>query len=290
MSPHAALDERPGTATTATRAPAPPRAENPVARSLARSWRPIVFAVVAFALWWVTTATGLLPPYLVPSPAETWSAFADNLGYFASNTWVTLLETLIGFAIAVVVGEAVAIAMVYSPNLERTIYPVVLFAQVIPKIAIAPLFVVWLGFGIGPKIIVAVLMAFFPIVISGLAGLRDVDPEVLELTSTMGAGRFKVFRKIQFPASLPQLFSGLKVAATLAVTGAVVGEFVGANSGLGYVILQANGNVDTASLFVALIIMSIVGVLMFAAIQLIERLVIPWHASQRGLGSNTVQL
>ncbi|MER7072156.1 ABC transporter permease [Terrabacter sp. NPDC000476] len=259
-------------------------------RAVIGSWRPVAFALVAFVAWWATTTTGLLPPYLVPSPGETWSAFADNLGYFASNTWVTVVETVIGFAIAVVVGEAVAVAMVYSPSLERTIYPVVLFAQVIPKIAIAPLFVVWLGFGMGPKIIVAVLMAFFPIVISGLAGLRDVDPEVLELTSTMGAGRARVFRKIRFPASLPQLFSGLKVAATLAVTGAVVGEFVGANSGLGYVILQANGNVDTASLFVALILMSIVGVLMFAAIQLVERLVIPWHASQRGLGSSTVQL
>lgn len=286
MSPHAAVDERPRVA-----APAPaPRADHPVFRAVIGSWRPVAFALVAFVAWWATTTTGLLPPYLVPSPGETWSAFADNLGYFASNTWVTVVETVIGFAIAVVVGEAVAVAMVYSPSLERTIYPVVLFAQVIPKIAIAPLFVVWLGFGMGPKIIVAVLMAFFPIVISGLAGLRDVDPEVLELTSTMGAGRARVFRKIRFPASLPQLFSGLKVAATLAVTGAVVGEFVGANSGLGYVILQANGNVDTASLFVALILMSIVGVLMFAAIQLVERLVIPWHASQRGLGSSTVQL
>ena len=119
MSPHAALDERP---RTVTRIPAPSRAEGALARSLAHSWRPVVFALVAFALWWTTTATGLLPPYLVPSPAETWSAFVGNLAYFGSNTWVTVLETLIGFAIAVVVGEAVAIAMVYSPSLERTIY------------------------------------------------------------------------------------------------------------------------------------------------------------------------
>lgn len=260
--------------------------------SVLRSYaRPAAFAVVLFVLWWLlTSATSAFPTYLVPSPGATWSAFADNVGYFASNTWVTLVETVIGFLIAVVVGELVAVAMIYSTSFERTLYPLVLFAQVIPKIAIAPLFVVWLGFGMAPKILVAVLMAFFPIVISGLAGLKSVDPEILELTSTMGANPLKVFAKVRFPASLPQLFSGLKVAATLAVTGAVVGEFVGSNSGLGYVILQANGNIDTASLFVALIIMSILGIALFALLQVVERLVIPWHASRRTFAGSTVQL
>jgi NitT/TauT family transport system permease protein len=166
-------------------------------------------------------------------------------------------------------------------------YPIILFAQVIPKIAIAPLFVVWLGFGLEPKIWVAVLMAFFPIVVSGMAGLRSVDPEILELTSTMGANPFKTFLKVRLPASLPQLFSGLKVAATLAVTGAVVGEFVGANEGLGYVILQANGNIDTAMLFAALIIMSLLGILLFAIIQIAEWFLVPWQASRRTGGAST---
>ena len=162
---------------------------------------------------------------------------------------MTTLETVLGFVIAFIVGELVAVLMIYSKSLEKTMYPLILFAQVIPKIAIAPLFVVWLGFGLEPKVVVAVLMAFFPIVISGMAGLKSVDPEILELASTMGANPLKTFWKIRLPASLPQLLSGLKVAATLAVTGAVVGEFVGANEGLGYVILQANGNIDTAMLF-----------------------------------------
>ena len=268
------------------------RSRTPRGGSLARAYsRPLVFVVAMFVLWWfLTSVTSTLPAYLVPSPGATWTAFADNVGYFGTHTWVTVVETLIGFAIAFVVGELVAIAMIYSSSFERTLYPMVLFAQVVPKIAIAPLFVVWLGFGLTPKIVVAVLMAFFPIVISGLAGLKAVDPEILELTSTMGANPWKVFAKVRFPASLPQLFSGLKVAATLAVTGAVVGEFVGSNSGLGYVILQANGNVDTATLFVALIIMSIVGVVLFALLQLLERFVIPWHASRRSFASATVQL
>ncbi|WP_036319938.1 ABC transporter permease [Microbacterium indicum] len=259
------------------------------ARWIGRFWHPIVFVIALLILWWVVTEFGLVAPYLIPSPADTWAAFAENGPYLAHHTWVTTYETVIGFVIAAVVGLLVAVLMVYSSGLEKTVYPIILFAQVIPKIAIAPLFIVWLGFGVGPKILVAVLMAFFPVVISGLSGLRSVDPEILQLTSTMGAGRIKTFLKVRLPAALPELLSGLKVAATLAVTGAVVGEFVGANEGLGYVILQANGMLDTAMLFAALIIMSLMGVLLFAIIQIAERFLIPWHASRRGTGSATVR-
>lgn len=245
------------------------------------SWHPLVLVAVLFAAWWFVTETNIVEAYILPSPADTWAAGFGNASYLAQQTLVTTYETVIGFAIAIVLGELVAILMVYSEGLSRSLYPIILFAQVIPKIAIAPLFVVWLGFGAEPKILVAVLMAFFPVVISGMAGLRSVDPEILELTSTMGAGSIKTFLKVRLPASLPQLMSGLKVAATLAVTGAVVGEFVGANEGLGYVILQANGNVDTAMLFAALFIMSMLGVILFAVIELAERLLIPWHSSRR---------
>lgn len=255
-----------------------------------RYWHPIVFVIALMLLWWVATALKWVQPYIIPSPGDTWLAFADNVQYLAQHTWVTTYETLVGFVIAVVVGVFVAVIMVYSRGLEQTLYPVILFAQVIPKIAIAPLFIVWLGFGTSPKILVAVLMAFFPVVISGLAGLRSVDPEILQLTSTMGASRFRTFLKVRLPAALPELLSGLKVAATLAVTGAVVGEFVGANEGLGYVILQANGNLDTAMLFAALIIMSLLGVLLFAVIQIAERFLIPWHSSKRDVGAATVRL
>ena len=254
-------------------------------RTAANIWRPVVLVIALLAAWWAVTAAGLVAPYILPSPGDTWATTADNVGYLAQNTWVTTWETLVGFVIAAALGVAMAIVMVYSTSLEKTVYPLILFAQVIPKIAVAPLFIVWLGFGPSPKILVAVLMAFFPIVISGLAGMRSVDPEILELTSTMGASRFKTFLKIRLPASLPQLMSGLKVAATLAVTGAVVGEFVGANEGLGYVILQANGNIDTAMLFAALIIMSALGILLFAIIELAEKLLIPWHSSRRGTNS-----
>lgn len=275
--------------TTATAPQISTVRRTPQSDRLGKYWPPLAFGLAMVVLWWLATALEWVPEYLVPSPARTWQAFAAAPAYFAEHTWITLLETLLGFAVAVVIGELVAVIMVYSKPVEQTLYPVVLFAQVIPKIAIAPLFVVWLGFGMTPKVVVAVLMAFFPVVISGLAGLRSVDPEMLELASTMGANKAKVFFKIRFPSSLPQLFSGLKVAATLAVTGAVVGEFVGANSGLGYVILQANGNIDTATLFVALIIMSAMGVALFALIAVLEKIFVGWHSSFRESGSTTVQ-
>jgi NitT/TauT family transport system permease protein len=263
--------------------PAAPRARWSFSprRTAANLWRPVLLVVALLAGWWAVTAADLVAPYILPSPADTWQATTQNAAYLAQNTWVSTWETVIGFVIATAVGIFVAVMMIYSSSFEKTVYPLILFAQVIPKIAIAPLFIVWLGFGPSPKILVAVLMAFFPIVISGLAGLRSVDPEILELTSTMGASKFRTFMKVRFPASLPQLMSGLKVAATLAVTGAVVGEFVGANEGLGYVILQANGSLDTAMLFAALIIMSLLGIVLFAIIEIAEKLLIPWHASRR---------
>ncbi|WP_370948551.1 ABC transporter permease [Amycolatopsis sp. cg5] len=246
-----------------------------------RSWPPVALLVACFVLWWAVTAAGLVKPYLVPSPADTLRVILDKPGYFGFHTWVTTYETVLGFGIAIVVGVLAAVLMVSSPAVEKTVYPLLLFAQVIPKIAIAPLFVVWLGFGLTPKIFVAVLMAFFPVVISMVTGLKSIDPEMLQLSATMGAGRGQTFRKIRFPASLPYLFSGLKIAATLAVTGAVVGEFVGANAGLGYVILQANGNLDTPVLFAGLFIMSLLGVVLFVLVEVLEQFLLPWHVSRR---------
>ncbi|MBP2319897.1 NitT/TauT family transport system permease protein [Kibdelosporangium banguiense] len=246
-----------------------------------QAWRPVALLALLFVAWWVVTATELVEPYLVASPGDTFAVIAEKSDYFWDNTLVTAWETIAGFVISIVIGVLTAVIMVYSTTIERTLYPLLLFAQVIPKIAIAPLFVVWLGTDLAPKIVVAVLMAFFPIVISMVTGLKSVDPEMLQLSATMGAGPAKTFYKIRLPASLPHLFSGLKIGATLAVTGAVVGEFVGANEGLGYVIQQANGNFDTPVLFAGLIIMSLLGVVLFALVELLEYFVLPWHASRR---------
>jgi NitT/TauT family transport system permease protein len=243
-------------------------------------WRPALFMIVVVAIWWAVTAAGWIKPYLIPSPLAVLGEFVTDGPLLAKSSAITLYETVIGFAIATIVGLAFAVAIVYSRSVERTLYPLLLVAQVVPKIAIAPLFVVWLGFGIVPKVLVAVLIAFFPVVISSVAGLRSVDPELIDLAATMGASPVDSFAKIRFPAALPQIFAGLKVAVTLAVVGAVVGEFVGANSGLGYVVLSSNGNLNTPLLFAGLIAMSLIGIVLFAVLEIAERVALPWRAER----------
>jgi NitT/TauT family transport system permease protein len=252
-----------------------------VIKLLDAMWRPALLLVLIFVAWWVITAAGWVAPYLVPTPAQVWERVVQDWSSLMYHSYVTLYETVVGFLLASVLGLATAVAIAYSRTLEKTLYPIVLFAQVIPKIAIAPLIVVWFGNDLAPKIILAVLIAFFPVVVSGVAGLRSTDPELLELSATMGAGKWQTFRKIRFPNALPHLMAGLKVAVTLAVVGAVVGEFVGASEGLGYQLMIANGNLDAPLLFAALILMSLIGILLFVIVEVLESLLIPWHASRR---------
>jgi len=252
-----------------------------VVRFLDAVWRPAILLGLVFFAWWLITAQGWVANYLVPTPVQVWDRIVDDWSSLMYHSYVTLYETVIGFLVASVLGLATAVLIAYSRTMERALYPLVLFAQVIPKIAIAPLIVVWFGNDLAPKIILAVLIAFFPVVVSGVAGLRSTDPELLELSATMGANKWQTFRKIRFPNALPHLMAGEKVAVTLAVVGAVVGEFVGAKEGLGYQLMIANGNLDAPLLFAALILMSLIGILLFVIVEVAEALLIPWHASRR---------
>ncbi|MGH3244578.1 MAG: ABC transporter permease [Spirillospora sp.] len=264
-----------------------PRPRRPRWGWAAALWRPALLLAAVLAVWKAVTALGLVESYLVPPPMDTWNRFADNAGYLWDASLVTTAETLAGFAAAVVLGLLAALLMAYAPALEKTVYPALVFAQVVPKIAVAPLFVVWLGFGFSPKVLMAAFIAFFPVVVAGFTGLKSIDPDLIELSATMNATRMQTFVRFRFPAALPFIMSGLKVAVTLAVTGAVVGEFVGADSGLGYVIVEATGNVDTAMLYAALILLSLIGVVLFALVDLAERLLMPWHSSRRQPGDTT---
>ncbi|WP_116948391.1 ABC transporter permease [Jiangella endophytica] len=269
--------------------PAPETDEAPARRTAAQRviqlldavWRPALLLVLLVFGWWAITAAEVFPAYLVPAPGDVANELIEEREMLARHTWVTTYETVLGFLLAAAIGMLAAVLIVYSPTLEKALYPLILFAQVIPKIAIAPILVVWFGFGPMPKVILAVLIAFFPVVVSGVAGLRSTDPELLDLSATMGASRWKTFRKIRFPNALPHLLSGLKVAVTLAVVGAVVGEFVGADEGLGYVLLLASGNLNSSLLFADLILMSALGVVLFVMVEVAEKLLIPWHASRR---------
>lgn len=194
----------------------------------------------------------------------------------------TIYATLGGFALSVLIGVPMAMMIAYSRVIESYLYPLLVFSQSIPKVAIAPLFVVWFGFGLFPKMIVAFLLGFFPIVVSTVMGFKSVESDMVDLARSMGSTRLKMFFKISLPQALPSIFSSMKVSITLAVVGAVVGEFVGSNSGIGYVLQKANGNFDLPLMFAALVFLSLIGVLLFLAIDVIERLTIPWHVSQRG--------
>jgi NitT/TauT family transport system permease protein len=236
--------------------------------------------LVAAVAWEYFVKWREIPRYLLPKPSEILRTSVDQRQVLWHNTWVTGKEVVYGFAAACLVGVPLAAAIVYSKILDRLLSPLLVAIQTIPKVAMAPLFVVWLGHGLAPKIFVACTIAFFPIVIDTTVGLRSANPGSIELVRSMGANRWQTFRKVQFPGALPSIFGGLEVAITLAVVGAVVSEYIAANEGLGYLQLTASGILNTPLLFASVIAMSLLGLILFRLVQVVERLVIPWHVKK----------
>ena len=208
-------------------------------------------------------------------------ALVRDFGALVHHGTTTMQEVLAGFALSVLVGVPLALAIASSPLFERSAYPLLVGSQAVPKIAIAPLFVIWFGFGIAPKILMAFLISFFPVVVAGVVGLRSVEAEKLYLARSMGATRWQTFAMFRLPSALPSLFGGLKLAIAFAVTGAVVGEFIGADRGLGRVIMVANGNLDTPALFAAVVVLTAMAVALFYLVEALERVTVRWHVSQR---------
>jgi len=242
---------------------------------------PFVGVLVFLAVWEAGVALYRMPAYLLPAPSVIFETFVREFPRLAYHGWVTAYEMLLGYALAVAVAVPLAIAITSSQRFDSFVMPTLLFFQVVPKVAIAPLFLVWFGVGALPKILVAFLISFFPIVIDAAVGLRSMSVEMTDLARSMGASRLQVFARFRLPTSLPYLFSGLKVAATLAVAGAVVGEFVGADKGLGYLLLVTNSNMETALMFATIVALTIIGLAFFYAVELLEALLIPWHVTHR---------
>jgi len=242
---------------------------------------PLAGILVFLAIWEAAVAVLKVPAYLLPPPTEIVRVFINDFAKLAFHGWVTAYEMLLGYALAVGIGIPLAIAITSSERFDRFVMPQMLFFQVVPKVAIAPLFLVWFGVGALPKVLVAFLISFFPIVIDAAVGLRSMSAEMRDLARSMGASRLQVFAQFRLPTSLPYLFSGLKVAATLAVAGAVVGEFVGADKGLGYLLLVTNSNLETALMFATLFALTFIGLAFFYAVEFLEALLIPWHVTHR---------
>jgi len=262
-------------------APADPGAEDGgrpgVAARLLEHGAPWLLILALLVLWEGAARAFAIPQWLLPAPSVVAAEIANQPGLFARHAMVTAGEVVLGFLLSVAVGIPLAVGIAYSRVFERTLYPLLVASQAVPKVAIAPLLIVWFGFGTLPKVLVAFLIAFFPIVIDTVVGLRSVEPEMLHLGRSMGASRWQMFRKIRLPKALPSIFAGLKVAITLAVVGAIVGEFVAADRGLGYLLMIASGEMNSKLLFAAIVVLTALGVAFFLLVEAIERWAIPWH-------------
>ncbi|WP_084517670.1 ABC transporter permease [Microtetraspora niveoalba] len=242
---------------------------------------PVLGMVVVIALWWLATVVFSIEKFLVPSPKDVVDAFTEHAGFLLAQSWVTLLETVEGFALSIVVGVPIAVLIASSRLIERMIYPLLLVVNAVPKIAIAPILVVWMGFGQLPKIVMVFLLCFFPIVISTASGLRSTPAELVELVRSLDASRVQAFFKVRFPYALPQVLVGFKVAISLAVIGAVIAEFVGADAGLGFVIVQSGASADTPLAFAAMALLGLISIVLFYGLAALERRLLPWAEENR---------
>lgn len=237
--------------------------------------------LIILALWEALVLIFDFPGHLLPRPLAVVYSVIEHWETIVANSYDTTLAVLLGYLLAVGFAVPIAILIVISPQVERLLYPPLVATQSIPKIALAPLFIVWFGFGLETKVSVAFLICFFPIVVDTIVGLRTIDPALIQLARSMGASPSRIFLKLRLPGALPSMFGGLKVASALAVVGALTGEYIASDTGLGYILLSASGEMNTSLLFGVLIVLSVLAMIFFYAIELIEKLLIPWHVSQR---------
>lgn len=249
---------------------------------------PTAAFIVFLLLWQAVIVVTQVKPFILPEPLQVIERGFAALDLLVANTPPTVAAIALGFAGAVITGIPLAVVMVASQALEKSLYPLLVGSQGVPKVALAPVLVVWFGFGVLPKVIMAMLIAFFPIVINTAVGLRSIDPNYLHLARSMGAPVWRTYTRLLLPSALPQIFAGLKVAMALAIVGAIVGEMVGANSGLGYLLVVANGNMDMSLVFAILVWLVLVSLVLVGVIDIAERLAIPWSRNARS--SQLVQL
>ena len=240
----------------------------------------VVFPLATFAAllvaWQFLVRLFGVPEYILPLPTEFLSKLVESRALIWQHTLVTASEVLLGFLFAAAIGVPLGLMIVSFKWLERSLYPLIVFFQLIPKIAVAPLFVVWFGFGPFPKVLLTFMLCFFPTLVASMTGFRALDERVLYLTRSMGANAGQTFRYIRLPSAIAHIFGGFKVSIVFAATGAIVAEFVGSNSGLGYLLLRATSYLDMPLIFAVLVALSAIGSVFSSAVQLLERLCMPW--------------
>ncbi len=270
-----------------SRPAAPPRA--PLGHALPR-WRlaalqrwlyPAVALLAVLAVWEAVVRGFALPHYILPAPSRVLVTLVERRDVLLWHTGVTLSEVLAGGVLGIAVGFALGVAMFWSAALEKALYPLLITSQNVPVFAIAPLLVVWFGYGWFSKVVMAAIIVFFPVTVAALDGLQRTDPDLVRLFRTMGARPAQIFWKLRLPAALPTLFSGLKMAAVFYTIGAVIGEWVGAGAGLGYLMLSANAQLRVAEVFAAILCLTPIGLLLLGAVVLTERWLLPWQRRSR---------
>jgi NitT/TauT family transport system permease protein len=253
-----------------------------------RGVQSVLYGIGAFAallaIWHFSVVILDINSTLLPPVTDVVATLIESWRLLLQNARITLVEALLGFALAIGIGVPLGMAITFSRHARDTIYPVLVSSQMIPKVALAPLFLVWFGLDLAPKVAMAFLLGFFSVVVSTALGMRAVDKDMVRLFRSMGSGRISTFFRLRLPTALPSMFAGFKLAMTQALVGAIVGEFISANSGLGYYILFNNGQLRTSEVFAGLIVAALMGVLMFFGLELIERLLSP----HRRRGKRTV--
>ena len=243
----------------------------------------LVSIVLIGLLWELAVLVLPIKSYILPPPADVVRTLIEQRDFQFIHAMATLREVLVGFALAVTIGVPIAIAITFVPIVEKLAYPLLVATQAVPKVAVAPLFLVWFGIGEAPKVAMATLIAIFPIIIDTAVGLRSIDPDMVRMARSMKADSLKTFWKVRLPIALPNIFAGLKMAMTFAVIGAVVGEFVAGTSGLGYLIQAATGSLQTTTAFASIVILSLMGIVLFVIVEAFERIFVSWHTSMSDL-------
>lgn len=250
---------------------------------LGAGWIPAAMIVLGIVgLWEAYVRIFDVQKWLLPAPSLIIKTIGVDAALLSRHTLATAEEVVVGFALALVCGVLLAAAIGLSKTVERALYPFLVASQTIPIIVIAPMLLIWVGYGLAPKVIVVALICFFPIVVNMVDGLRSVDSDVISLMRTLGASRWQIFAKAQVPTSLPFLFTGVRIAVAFSVIGAVIGEWVGSSEGLGYLMIRSKPQFLTERVFAAIVILSAMGVGLFAMVGLLQRLALPWWRKEHG--------
>lgn len=249
----------------------------PAASIWLRAGVPALSAVAFFAAWQLLATYDNLPSVILPSPWQVWEALVEFKSVLVTATWTTLSAVVIGFGLSFIVGVVLAMGLSYSKVINAGLYPSLVAFHAVPKAALAPLLLIWFGFGLETKVVVAFLTALFPITVATTSGLRSVSPELHDLAKSLHASRFRTFWKIDFPNALPFVFAGLRVGIALALVGVIVGEFVVADAGLAVLLERASVQFEAPLAFAAMVTLSLLSVVLFGAIVIVERLAMPWR-------------